>query len=63
MFSLDDLKEDDCRSCYGCGQIASGEEGAPWIMWEEMPEESKLAVLMGLVGPIPCPQCDGTGKK
>lgn len=52
-----------CMRCRDCGQIASGEEGAPWITWLEMPLHSAAAVVMGLVRPIPCPDCAGSKEQ
>jgi len=52
-----------CPKCRGCGKVANTEDMEPWTMWETMPEESKGAVRMGLVCPIECPVCKGTGKK
>ena len=60
---MSDLREEDCRRCDGCGQIANSDDGEAWVIWEELPAPSNLAVQMGLVKPIPCPDCDGTGKK
>lgn len=51
-----------CGRCDGCGRIASGEEGAPWTAWVQLPRQSKVAVLAGIVQPIPCPSCKGTGR-
>lgn len=51
-----------CGRCDGCGKIADGEEGAPWSVWESMPLKSSAAVLLGIVKPITCPDCGGTGK-
>lgn len=51
-----------CMRCDGCGKIADGEEGAPWSYWQELPAQSAIAVQMGLVKPIPCPECGGSGK-
>lgn len=50
-----------CRRCDGCGQIASGDEGAPWSTWLNLPLQSSVAVLVGLVRPLPCPDCGGSG--
>lgn len=50
-----------CPRCRGCGRIASGDEGAPWSVWEDLPLKSAAAVLIGLVKPLPCPACGGTG--
>ncbi len=52
----------ECERCDGCGRIASGEEGAPWTFWENLPLKASMAVVMGLVRPIPCPVCHGTGQ-
>ncbi len=52
-----------CERCGGCKQIASGEEGAPWSTWEALPPESKLAIELGVVYPIDCPDCVGSDKK
>ncbi len=51
-----------CHRCLGCGEISSGEGGEPWTAWKELPAESNLAVRLGLVKPIACPYCKGTGK-
>jgi hypothetical protein len=49
-----------CDRCEGCGKIDNG-DGAPWTAWLSLPLQSSAAVLMGLVKPIPCPDCNGTG--
>jgi hypothetical protein len=51
-----------CQRCDGCGKIASGEEGAPWTAWTDMPLGSSAAVIMGIVKPITCPDCGGSGE-
>ena len=53
----------ECPRCLGCGRIADSEEGEPWEMWEALPPGSNLAVRLGLVKPITCPECDGTGRR
>lgn len=50
-----------CTKCDGCGRIANDDEGTPWSFWESLPIRSGAAVLMGLVRPIPCPRCNGSG--
>lgn len=60
------IEEIKCDRCDGCGQIAcneEGEKGEPWSAWEELPPGSDLAVKLGLVWPIPCPTCGGSGGK
>jgi hypothetical protein len=51
-----------CTRCDGCGQIANSEDGEPWTAWASLPLHSSLAVVAGIVKPIPCPDCKGTGK-
>jgi RecJ-like exonuclease len=50
-----------CQHCDGCGQIANDDEGTPWTFWVDLPVKSAAAVILGLVRPIPCPKCHGTG--
>ena len=50
-----------CQNCDGCGRVASGEEGASWATWMELPIQSALAVTSGTVKPMQCPECLGTG--
>lgn len=52
-----------CERCAGCGKLADDDDGTPWKYWLEMPLQSSTAVLMGVVKPIECPVCKGTGKK
>lgn len=51
-----------CERCDGCGKIASSEEGEPWTAWTSMPVNSAIALVMGLVYPVDCPKCHGSGK-
>lgn len=51
-----------CQRCNGCGQIADSEDGEPWSVWEALPAGSDLAVRMGLVQPVECPGCGGSGQ-
>ncbi len=53
----------ECTKCEGCGQVADTEDQEPWVYWSTLPPQSAAAVAMGLVKPIPCPQCGGTGKQ
>lgn len=52
---------DACPHCLGWKRIASGEEGASWKHWAELPSPEDLAVRLGVVYPIECPSCKGTG--
>lgn len=49
-----------CPRCEGCGQLASTPGREPWTAWENLPPGSDLAVVAGIVKPIPCDECDGT---
>jgi len=51
-----------CGRCDGCGRVGSDDEHAPWTFWESLPPGSDLAVRMGLVVPLPCLDCGGTGE-
>ena len=53
------MSDTSCRRCEGCGQIANSEDGEPWIYWQNLPREAKAAVILGIVRPIPCPDCQG----
>jgi len=50
-----------CEQCEGCGKIADSESGEPWTYWEALPPSCDLAVKLGIVKPIECPRCSGTG--
>ena len=50
-----------CIACDGCGQVANTEDKEPWTDWANLPLGSSMAVLTGVVKPIPCPECGGTG--
>lgn len=54
---------DPCPRCAGCGKIANTEDGEAWTHWLALPLQSSAAVLMGIVRPIVCPACSGSGKK
>lgn len=51
-----------CQRCDGCGKIANSERGEPWTVWENIPEESKMAIKLGVVKPLMCPDCNGSGE-
>lgn len=52
-----------CQKCEGCGLVANDDEQSPWTYWERLPLGSNVAVMMGLVRPIQCPECGGSGEK
>lgn len=51
-----------CPRCDGCGKLANDDEGTPWSRWLDLPLKSSIAVQMGLVRPVVCPVCGGTGQ-
>ena len=51
-----------CERCEGCGQITSDDGGTPWIHWSNLPLSSAGAVLLGVVKPLVCPECNGSGR-
>ena len=55
-------KTQKCTKCDGCGQVADTEEQEPWSDWLALPLGSSVAVLIGMVKPITCPACEGTGE-
>ena len=57
------MSEIKCPKCDGCGQIADDEDQTPWKFWQELPAKSAAAVFLGLVKPIVCPACKGTGTE
>lgn len=52
-----------CGRCGGEGQIADSESGEPWSAWAELPPGADLAVKLGVVKPIPCPDCAGRNAR
>lgn len=51
-----------CKKCNGEGRVANSDEQEPWSCWENLPPGADIAVRMGIVKPIPCPDCKG-GKE
>ena len=43
----------------GCGQIANDDDASPWAVWEALEPPSDMAVRLGFVRPMPCPECEG----
>lgn len=52
-----------CPRCLGDKQIANSDDGERWSAWANLPAGSDLAVQVGIVKPITCPECNGTGAK
>lgn len=51
-----------CPRCDGCGKIADSDSGEAWSEWLALPVQSAVAVVAGIVKPIPCPDCGGSGS-
>jgi hypothetical protein len=54
---------DACTKCLGWKKIANDDDQLSWKHWAELPPPSNIAVQLGLVFPIDCPRCLGTGKE
>jgi NTP pyrophosphatase (non-canonical NTP hydrolase) len=52
--------EDACQQCLGWKRVDDS-EGASWKHWAGLPGQSAIVVQMGLIKPIECPRCHGTG--
>jgi hypothetical protein len=52
-----------CTACDGCGKIANDDDNTPWSYWEKLKPPANLAVQMGLVVPLTCVACEGTGVR
>lgn len=58
---MSDQPTTECPTCAGCGRVANDDERTPWKYWAELPLQSSAAVLLGVVRPVSCPDCGGTG--
>lgn len=52
---------DQCTRCLGWKRIDDGDDGGSWKYWAELVPPQNIAVQLGLVRPIECPHCMGTG--
>lgn len=52
---------DACRRCLGWKRIANSDDGESWKYWAGLSPGADLAVRMGIVRPVECPKCGGTG--
>lgn len=52
-----------CPACAGCGRVANDDDRTPWKYWAELPAQSAIAVFVGLVRPLTCQRCNGSGKE
>ena len=51
-----------CPQCDGGGKLADTEDREPWSAWTSLPLQSAAAVVMGMVRPIECDRCQGSGE-
>lgn len=54
--------DETCPTCEGSGKIANDGRGTPWQHWQELPLRSSPAIISGLVRPLECSECGGSGK-
>lgn len=52
-----------CPRCAGCKWVANTDDQEPWTLWQALPPGPDLAVRLGLVRPVACQACDGTGVR
>lgn len=53
---------DTCQTCLGWKRVDDS-EGCSWKYWAELRPPANVSVQMGLVKPIECPDCGGTGQR
>lgn len=52
-----------CPKCWGTGKVAGGtDDQDAWPAWGLLDPGADLAVQIGAVYPITCPECRGTGE-
>jgi hypothetical protein len=51
-----------CPACMGCGKIANDDDRSPWTYWERLRPPANIAVQLGIVVPLRCEECGGTGN-
>lgn len=51
-----------CWRCLGDGKLATDDAQSPWRYVAKIPLESAAAVLLGLVRPVDCYVCGGSGR-
>jgi hypothetical protein len=54
--------KDACKQCLGWKRVDNG-QGASWKEWLDLPTPSRIAVDAGIIKPVVCPRCGGTGKE
>lgn len=58
-----------CTRCDGCKQVVDTTDhdppnpngGDPWWQWAALKYPSNFGVVMGIVKPMTCPMCNGSG--
>lgn len=52
-----------CGRCEGCGRIANMEPMLPWTHYMKTGMDRAGPATFGVLRPVPCPECQGTGRK
>lgn len=52
-----------CQFCWGSGKVTDGDDPEPWPIWAALRGPASAAVTLGIVYPVNCPKCEGTGKE
>jgi hypothetical protein len=52
--------KDACKQCLGWKRVDNG-QGVSWKEWMDLPAPSRSAVDAGIIKPVVCPRCHGTG--
>lgn len=60
--SLLGIGVEKCGKCDGCGKVANTEGQEPWSAWMNLPLSAAAMVVAGVVRPIDCPACGGSGR-
>jgi len=50
-----------CPACDGCGKVANTQDQEPRSRWLALPLTGAAAVTMGLIKPVTCRRCGGSG--
>lgn len=53
---------DPCPQCLGWKRIANDDDQSSWKYWAELLLPANIGVQLGIVYPIMCPKCLGTGR-